>query len=103
MYQGASQLIGECETAARKAALALEWANRLPDGFTEQHYPLTRRELAELLRFKVALRLARDRDTCRLLLLGLPVEPERVDERALRWAQRRTAMIRLVSPFEVLR
>jgi hypothetical protein len=35
------------------------------------------------------MRIARDLGTCRELLLGLPVDPDRLDPVALAWAQER--------------
>lgn len=40
-------------------------------------------------RILVALRLARDVETCRALLNGDPVDPARVDMEELRWAKQR--------------
>ena len=40
-------------------------------------------------RLVVAMRLARDLETCRELLLGLPVDPDRLDPQVLRWASER--------------
>jgi hypothetical protein len=35
------------------------------------------------------MRLAKDVETCRELLLGLPVDPARLDPETLRWARER--------------
>ena len=40
-------------------------------------------------RLVVAMRLARDVETCRELLLGLPVDPDRLDPEAVSWARER--------------
>ena len=58
--------------------------------------PVTAEQRAELRdrfpnshRVFVALVLARDIATCEDLLLGLPVDPDRLDPAALRWARDR--------------
>lgn len=40
-------------------------------------------------RLVVAMRLAYDLETCRELLLGLPVDPDRLNAEAVRWASER--------------
>jgi hypothetical protein len=40
-------------------------------------------------RLVVAMRLARDVETCAELLLGLPLDPDRLDAEAVRWAGER--------------
>ncbi len=51
------------EQDARKCSDALEDANRLPQGFTAKHYPLSPLEQRELRRLKTALQLADGADT----------------------------------------
>ena len=51
------------EQEARKRSDALEDANRLPQGFTAKHYPMTPAEQRELRRLKTALTLADGADT----------------------------------------
>ena len=42
------------DSEARKRAVGLESLGKLPPGFTEKHYPLTREESRELRRLKAA-------------------------------------------------
>ena len=48
-----------------------------------------RRRWPNPYRLLVAMRLARDVETCSELLLGDPVDPDRLDPEALRWARER--------------
>lgn len=48
----------------------------------EQAYPHPERIL-------VAIRLAKDIDTCQALLHGEPVDPDRLDKEQLKWAKHR--------------
>jgi hypothetical protein len=48
----------------------------------EQRYPHPERIL-------IAIRLAKDIDTCEQLLRGEPVDPDRIDQAQLRWAKQR--------------
>lgn len=89
------------ETAARREAWRLESAGKLPDGFTDAYYPLTRAERIDLRRLRAAFELALDPDACRDLLDGLPVDPDRVDKTALEHALAAT-LIQLVRPIDVV-
>jgi hypothetical protein len=57
---------------------------------------------AYLAAVDVALRVARDVDACRDLLLGLPVDPDRLDSDGLAWASER-GWVQLARPIDVLR
>jgi hypothetical protein len=48
-----------------------------------------RRRWPHPYRLVVAMRLARDVETCAELLCGEPVDPDRLDREALRWASER--------------
>jgi hypothetical protein len=71
---------------------------------TSAHEPISPGSLEELRaayphpeRLLVALRLARDIHTCRALLRGEPVDPDRVDKHALRHLRERM-LVRLDFP-----
>jgi hypothetical protein len=40
-------------------------------------------------RIGIAMRIAKDAETCRELLEGQPVDPDRIDPKQLRWAKQR--------------
>lgn len=52
-------------------------------------------------RILVAFRLAKDLDTCRDLLTGIPVHPSRIDQNALHEAKQ-TTYVQLVAPISIL-
>ncbi len=56
---------------------------------------------AYLAAVDVALRVALDVDACRDLLLGLPVDPDRLDPDGLKWASERR-WITLSRPIDTL-
>jgi len=90
------------EQAARQRSRELEAAGRLPTGFTEHHYPLTRTERLQLQRLATAWRLAPDIRTLEDLLLGVPVDPARLNPGEL--ARARTAsLVQLVPPINLIR
>ena len=56
---------------------------------------------AYLAAVDVALRVAADLDACRDLLLGLPVDPARLDPAGLTWASERR-WVQLARPIDLL-
>lgn len=89
------------ETAARQRSLALEAQGRLPAGFTEHYYPLTRLERLELARQRAALQLALDPGAWADLLCGVPIDPDRVDKEALQYALT-ASLVQLVRPIDLI-
>ncbi len=82
-----NDLLLELDIEARQRARALELNNKLPQGFVEEHYPLSALEQMELRRLVHALSAAQDADTFVALARGQAVHPSRlnpVHERALR-------------------
>lgn len=91
----------QLEREARQRSAELEAAGKLPDGFTAQHYPLTRAERIDLRRLSVAWRLAPDLDTLHDLLLGVPVDPAHLNTKDLDEAHK-ASLVQLVPPINVL-
>jgi hypothetical protein len=63
---------------------------------SDPHVPVSEQQQAELrgrwsnpYRVLVALRLARDAETCAELLRGEPIDPDRLDQAGLSWASER--------------
>lgn len=83
-----NELLLEWDGDARAAAVVLEMRGKLPPGFTEQHYPLTPRELRELRRLKAAEYAATDVDTFVALCKGRPVPASRLRQRVVSYKQR---------------
>ena len=74
---------------------------KLPQGFTEHYYPLTRTERLQLQRLATAWRLAPDIRTLEDLLFGIPVDPSRLNPTEL--ARARTAsLVQLIPPIDTL-
>lgn len=91
----------ELEVEARQRSQALEEAGRLPAGFTAQHYPLTRNERIGLQRLKLIWDLAGSLDALEDLLLGVPVDPSRLNKDELAGAFE-ASLVQLVRPIDLL-
>lgn len=83
--------MGEHETEARHRSLALEHAGKLPAGYTDTYYPLTRSEQLELRRLKAALAAAPDADIFCALVRGEPVPASRLNPDVVAAHRRRIA------------
>ena len=59
------------------------------ESITEEQWAALRERWPHPYRLVVAMRLARDGETCAELLRGEPVDPDRLDPEALRWARDR--------------
>lgn len=57
--------------------------------------------MIDTTRVDVAMRLARDLETCQALLAGRTVDQTRLDEEQLQWAYN-AQLVRLVRPVDVL-
>jgi hypothetical protein len=73
---------------ARAAAVKLETAGRLPQGYVDQHYGLSRVEQREIRRLRACLEAAPDADIFLALERGDEVPLERLNQRVAD-AQRR--------------
>lgn len=82
----------QLDQQARQRAVSLEAAGRLPAGFTERHYPLTRLETAELRRLKAAGYAATDVDTFIALCKGDIVPAERLNRKVIRYHKARNTV-----------
>jgi hypothetical protein len=81
-------LFDEAEREGRERAVSLEALGKLPHGFVDKHYPLTRRELRELRRLKAAGYAATDVDTFVALCKGRPVPASRLNSRLISYQHR---------------
>lgn len=95
------ELIETLERDARWEAYSLESRGKLPAGFSEQHYGLSPDDRFELARLRAALELATDFETWRDLRYGVPVEPSRLDKRALQQAQT-ASLVQLIRPIDLI-
>lgn len=81
----------EDEHTARHTSHALEAQGRLPAGFTDHNYPLTKAEQHELRRLKAALAASPNPDVFCALTRGEPVPLSSLDPRVTNYHTRRTA------------
>jgi len=56
---------------------------------TDAQWAVLRERWPHPERIVVAMRLAKDIETCEALLHGEPVDPDRLDKKQLKWAKRR--------------